>query len=80
MPGKEFMARMAPEFAQHVGSARENASRQAAVERLIAKAEYEYFQVRRDLMTVLGIAEGPAMKQEDAAPAPPEAAEAAEAA
>jgi hypothetical protein len=76
MPGKDFMARMAPEFAQHVGSARENASRQAAVERLIAKAEYEYFQVRRDLMAVLGIAEQPAAAPE-APPAPPEAAEAA---
>jgi hypothetical protein len=78
MPGKDFMARMAPEFAQHAGSARENANRQAAVERLIAKAEYEYFQVRRDLMTVLGIAEGPAaVAQDSASPAPPEAAEAA---
>jgi hypothetical protein len=73
MPGKEFMARMAPEFAQHVGSARENASRQAAVERLIAKAEYEYFQVRRDLRAVLGIAEEPAAAPE-APSAPPEAA------
>jgi hypothetical protein len=77
MPGKDFMARMAPEFAQHVGSARENASRQAAVERLIAKAEYEYFQVCRDLRTVLELAEAPAAAADEALPTSPEAAKAA---
>ena len=47
------------------------------MERLIAKAEYEYFQVRRDLMAVLEMAEAPAWRRapEEALPTPPEAAE-----
>ena len=44
---------MAPEFAQHAGSARESASRQADLERLIAKAEYECYQLRRELVGVM---------------------------
>lgn len=57
MPGTEFFARMAPEFAQHVGLARESATRQAEVERLIATAEYECYQLRRELGSVMaGIA------------------------
>lgn len=49
MPGKEFFARMAPQFAEHAGSARDTESRQTDVKRLIAKAEYECCQVRREL-------------------------------
>lgn len=67
MPGKEFLARMAPEFAQHAGSAHENAKLQAEVERLIARAEYEFCQVRRQLVAVLGKVETPTAHE---APAP----------
>ncbi len=49
MPGRDFFARMQPEFAQQVGAARHTAERQADVELLIGKAEYEYRQVRREL-------------------------------
>lgn len=54
MPGKEFFARMAPEFAQHAGSARESETRQGELERLIATAEYECYQLRRELVGVMG--------------------------
>ena len=53
MPNREFFARLEPEFAEHAGSARESASRQADVERLITKAEYECYQVRRELAAVM---------------------------
>jgi hypothetical protein len=53
MPEAEFFARMRPEFAQHAGSARENASRQADAARLLAKVEYEFHLVRRELATVM---------------------------
>jgi hypothetical protein len=49
MPGQEFFARMGPAFSEHAGSAHENAERQADVERLISKAEYECVQLRREL-------------------------------
>jgi hypothetical protein len=80
MPGRDFFARMGPQFAQHLGSAQENADRQANVERLVAKAEYEFYQLRRELM---GLVEGvkmlsmPAPAEADAvaeAPAPAKAA------
>jgi hypothetical protein len=57
MPNREFFARLEPEFSEHAVSARESASRQADVERLITKAEYECYQVRRELAAVMaGIA------------------------
>jgi hypothetical protein len=53
MPNSEFFARLEPEFAEHAGCARESASRQADVERIITKAEYECYQVRRELAAVM---------------------------
>lgn len=67
MPGKDFFARMGPEFAQQAGSARENADRQADVERLIAKAEYDCIQLRRELSAVMAGAEPPVLAESAAA-------------
>jgi hypothetical protein len=69
MPGQEFFERMAPEFAEHASSARENAQRQVDVERLIATAEYEFLQMRRALTGLLPGAVEPSAEQ-TAAPAP----------
>lgn len=55
MPGTEFFARMGAQFAEQAGTARENAQRQAEVERLLARAEYEYYQMRRELVGLLPI-------------------------
>jgi hypothetical protein len=78
---QDFFARMRPEFVEQEGSARVNAERQAQVERLIGKAEYEFGKMRRDLDTLLAIAAGPqlatALASADAAPAPAETARAA---
>jgi len=57
MPGRDFFARMTPDFAQHAGSAKENAERQASVERLLSKAEYECVQLRRELVGLVPFAE-----------------------
>jgi hypothetical protein len=53
MPEAEFFARMGPEFAQHSDFARENAGRQADAARLLAKVEYEFYLVRRELAAVM---------------------------
>jgi hypothetical protein len=53
MPEAEFFARMGPEFAQHSDFARQNAARQADAARLLAKVEYEFHLVRRELATVM---------------------------
>jgi hypothetical protein len=53
MPGQEFFARLEPEFSEHAGFARETADRHADVERIITKAEYECYQVRRELAAVM---------------------------
>lgn len=53
MPEAEFFARMRPEFAQHSDCARENAERQADAARLLAKVEYEFYLVRRELAAVM---------------------------
>jgi hypothetical protein len=81
MPAQDFFARMRPEFVEQEGSARVNAERQAQVERLIGKAEYEFGKMRRDLETLLALAAGPqlaaALASTDAVPASAEAARAA---
>ena len=53
MPEAEFFARMAPEFAQHSDCARENATRQVDAQRLLAKVDYEFHLVRRELAAVM---------------------------
>ena len=53
MPEAEFFARMAPEFAQHSDSARQNAVRQADAQRLLAKVDYEFHLVCRELAGVM---------------------------
>jgi hypothetical protein len=55
MADTEFFERIGPLFAEQAGTARANAQRQADVERLLAKAEYEYFQMRRELARLLPI-------------------------
>jgi hypothetical protein len=69
MPGQEFFARMGPAFSEHAGSAQENAERQADVERLISKAEYECVQLRRELKGLVAFPE--ALDAAGAAPAAP---------
>jgi hypothetical protein len=81
MPAQDFFARMRPEFVEQEGSARVNAARQAQVERLIGKAEYEFGQMRRDLGALLPLAvaphDGAAPVSADAVPVPAETARAA---
>ncbi len=67
MPGKEFFERMGPQFAEHAGTARANVERQADVERLIAKAEYECLQMRRELAGLLALEPAPRVATEAAA-------------
>jgi len=55
MPAQDFFTRHLPEFARQAGSAQDNAGRQADAERLLAKAEYECIQVRRELMTAMAV-------------------------
>lgn len=77
MPGRDFFARMAPAFSEHAGSAQENAERQASVERLISKAEYECVRLRRELEGLVVFPEPVAAEASPAAPAielPPGAA------
>lgn len=74
MPGRDFFVRMASAFAEHAGSARENADRQASVERLISKAEYECVQVRRELEGLVAFPEPPSAPELRAAPMFTEAA------
>ncbi len=85
MEEQEFFERMGPQFAAHADTARENAQRQADVERLIATAEYEYYQMRRELVGLLPLEAEPcatemAEPQIIAAEAAPELAEPAKAA
>ena len=81
MPAQDFFARMRPEFIEQQGSARVNAERQAQVERLIGKAEYEFGNMRRDLGALLPLAAVPhdetAPVSSDAVPEPAETARAA---
>jgi hypothetical protein len=55
MPGQDFFERMGPQFAEHADTARQNAQRQADVERLLSKAEYDYRQMRRELAGLLAL-------------------------
>jgi hypothetical protein len=56
MEGTEFFERMGPRFAEQAGGARANAERQADVERLITRAEYECLQMRRELVGLIPLA------------------------
>ncbi len=80
MSESDFFARYTSEFAEQLGSSQENADRQVAAERLVAKAEYELYQLRRELVDFIGGAETPAAEAkaeaEEVAPTP-EAAHAA---
>jgi len=71
MPGTEFFERMQPEFEQQASSARDVAERQVDVERLIAKGEYEVYQLRRALAGLMAFDEPAA---DEAAPVTDEAA------
>jgi hypothetical protein len=55
MPGHEFFERLMPRFALQVGAAKKAADRQADAERLIAGAEYECMQMRRELMAAFAV-------------------------
>jgi hypothetical protein len=54
---------MGPQFAEQAGTARANAERQADVERLISKAEYEYLQMCRELVGLLPVQEEPTRRE-----------------
>jgi hypothetical protein len=69
MPGQEFFERMGPQFAEHADTARQNAQRQADVERLLSKAEYDYLQMRRELAGLLAIEAEPPVMEAESAPA-----------
>jgi hypothetical protein len=71
MPGTEFFERMQPEFEQQASSARDVAERQVDVERLIAKGEYEVYQLRRALSGLVALDEPSA---DEASPVTDEAA------
>lgn len=51
MPGHEFFERLLPRFALQSDAA----DRQADAERLIARAEYECVQMRRELMAAFAV-------------------------
>lgn len=55
MPGKDFFERLMPRFALQAGAAKKNADRQADAKRLIARAEYECTQMRRELMAAFAV-------------------------
>ena len=63
MPGTEFFERMQPEFEQQASSARDVAERQVDVERLIAKGEYEVYQLRRALAGLMAFDDEPAAEE-----------------
>ena len=77
MEGTEFFARMGPQFAEQAGIARANAERQADVERMICKAEYEYLQMCRELVGLLPVQEEPAGREAPVAHGPAAPAKAA---
>lgn len=53
MSAPDFFERYTSEFAQQAGSSQANADRHVSAERLVAKAEYELYQLRRELVDVL---------------------------
>jgi hypothetical protein len=55
MPGHEFFERLMPRFALQSGAAKKTADRQASAERLIAMAEHECAQMRRELMAAFAV-------------------------
>jgi hypothetical protein len=55
MPGHDFFERLMPRFALQSGAAKKIADRQADAERLIARAEYECVQMRRELMAAFAV-------------------------
>ena len=76
MPAPAFFARYTSEFARQLGSAQENADRQVSAQRLLAKAEYELYQLRRELSDVIEYTQTAAGELEEVTP-PPLAARAA---
>jgi hypothetical protein len=56
MPGHKFFERLLPRFALQSGAEKKTADRQADAERLIARAEYECVQMRRELMVAFAVA------------------------
>ena len=55
MPGHEFFERLVPRFALQSGAAKKAAERQASAERLIATAEHECAQMRRELNAAFAV-------------------------
>ncbi len=64
MSAPDFFTRYTSEFAQQAGSSQANVDRHVSAERLLAKAEYELYQLRRELVDVLEFAQPPAAKVE----------------
>jgi hypothetical protein len=70
MPAPAFFARYASEFARQVGSSQENADRPVSAQRLLAKAEYELYHLRRELSEFMEDTQTGADELEEAAPPP----------
>jgi hypothetical protein len=50
-----LFARLVPEFARQATSTEENARRHAEADEALAKAEYEFFDLQRDLQAALDV-------------------------
>lgn len=74
MAAADLFARFVSEFSGQAGSAKANADRQATAERLLTKAEYEFYQLRRDLAGVLDEAPSTEPVDSDERAAPSKAA------
>lgn len=70
MPAPAFFARYTSEFARQLGSSQENADRQVSAQRLLAKAEYELYQLRRELSDVIEYTQPAAGELEEVTPPP----------
>jgi len=57
MSAPDFFTRYTSEFAQQAGASQANVDRHISAERLVAKAEYDLYQLRRELVDVLEIVE-----------------------
>ncbi len=55
MPGHDFFERLIPRFALQAGEVKKTADRQSDAERLICTAEYEWVQMRRELMAAFAV-------------------------
>ena len=73
MDAEDFFARLLPQFAHRASSVEYAKQQQAEADRLIAKAEYEFYDVQRELQVALRVPlRDRAVKVADIAELPPE--------